>query len=170
MPHWRDHLDSTLLGAYSLYDDKTEGLKEIDGLIIKTAHEMHNLGASGNKKCFVAYTSLDPKKPMKINVTIASAIALAAGSKNPEKWINIPVTFFVDTKVKCKEGLTEALRCRKNNKSVIKDYSNEEQMLRNCKTLEELAACYSSEGFPRLPLQKLKDELKSKLTNELPKD
>lgn len=170
MAHWRDHLDSSLLGAYSLYDDKTEGFKEIDGLIIKTAHEKHNLGASGVKECFVAYTSLDAKKPMKINVTIANAIALAAGSKNPNKWINIPVTFFVDTKVKCKEGLTEALRCRKNNKQVVKDYTNEEQMLRNCKTLDELAACYSSDGFPRLTLQKLKDELKAKLNNELPKD
>lgn len=170
MAHWRDHLDSSLLGAYSLFDDKTEGFKVIDGMILRTAQEEHNLGASGKQKCFVAYTTLDNKKPMKINVTIASAIALAAGSKNPEKWVNIPVTFYVDQNVKSKAGTTEALRCRKNNKAVKVDYSVEEQMLKDCKTLEELAAVYTQEGFPRNQLLSLKDQLKKKLTDELPKD
>ena len=170
MAHWRDHLNSTLLGAYSLYDDATDGFKEIDGYIIKTAREKHNLGATGVKDCFVAYTSLDPKKPMKINVNIANAIAIAAGTKNPDRWLNIPVTFYVDRNVKCKEGITEAIRCRKNNKAAQVDYSNEEAMLRACKTLDELATCYKQPGFPQFPLQKLKDELKTKLANEVSKD
>ena len=170
MAHWRDHLNSSLLGAYSLYDDKNDGFKEIDGMILRTSHEEHNLGASGKQKCFVAYTSLDNKKPMKINVTIANAIALAAGSKNPDKWVNVPVTFFVDQKVKTKDGITEAIRCRKNNKAATVDYSAEEQMLKDCKTLEELASVYTQEGFPRTPLLGLKDQLKKKLTDELPKD
>ena len=170
MAHWRDHLDSSLLGAYSLFDDKTEGFKEIEGMILRTAHEEHNLGASGKQRIFVAYTTLDKKKPMKINVTIAGAIALAAGSKNPDKWVNVPVTFYVDQNVKSKAGTSEALRCRKNNKAATADYSAEEQMLKDCKTLEELAAVYTQDGFPRTPLLGLKDQLKKKLTDELPKD
>ena len=135
-------------------------------MILRTCHEEHNLGASGRKKCFVAYTTLDKKKPMKINVTIANAIALAAGTKNPDKWVNIPVTFFVDTKVKSKDGIVEALRCRKNNKVAQIDYSTEIAMLQNCKTLDELKAVYTQPGFPQAAMAKIKDEMKEKITSD----
>lgn len=164
MAHWRDHLNSTLIGAYSLYDDQTDGFKEIEGKILRTAHERHNLGASGVQDCFVAYTTLDAKKPMKINVTIANAIALAAGTRNPDKWINVPVCFYVDKNVKSKAGTTEAIRCRKSTKTSHIDYSNEESMLRNCKTLEELQKAYTQEGFPRTALEHIKNEMKTKLS------
>ena len=170
MAHWKDHLNSTLIGAYTLFDDKTEGFKEVDGMILHTAHERHSLGASGVNECFVAYTTLDPKKPMRINHKIGAAISLAAGSKNPEKWINVPVTFYVDQNERLGKEKVDALRCRKNNKAATVDYSAEEQMLKDCKTLEELAAVYTQEGFPRTPLLGLKDQLKKKLTDELPKD
>ena len=112
MAHWRDHLDSPLLGAYSLFDDATEKFKQIDGFILRCADEMHILGASGKRKCLVAYTSLSNDKPMKINVTIASKLAAGTGSQNPDKWVNVPVTFFVDEKVNSKDGVVAALRLR----------------------------------------------------------
>lgn len=115
MAHWRDHLDSPLLGAYSLFDDATEKFKTIDGFILRCADEMHILGASGKRKCLVAYTSLSKEKPMKINVTIASKLAAGTGSQNPEKWVNVPVTFYVDERVSSKDGIVAALRVRFRN-------------------------------------------------------
>ena len=161
MAHWRDHLNSSLIGAYTLYDDKTDGFKEVDGFIIRTCHEKHNLGASGFKDCFVAYTSLDDKKPMKINVTIANAISNAAGTRNPDKWVNIPVTFFVDQNVNSKEGKVEAIRCRKNNKVVV-DYSLQIAKLRACTTIEELGKAWIECG--NIAIASVKDEMKAKLT------
>ena len=169
MPHWRDHLDSSLLGAYSLFDDATEKFKQIEGYIVRCTHEDHNLGASGRKKCFVAYTSIHQTKPMKINVTISKAIALAAGSQNPDRWVNVPVTFFVDENVKTKDGPTAAIRV-KGRTVAPPDYSKQEAQLRACETLEDLKAVFTSTGFPQAALVHVKDEMKTKIEskNELP--
>ena len=164
MSHWRDHLNSTLLGAYSLYDGETDKFKQIDGFIVRVCHEQHLLGASGKRDCFVAYTSLDQKKPMKINVTIANAIGLAAKTRNPDKWINVPVTFFVDEKVNTKDGVVEALRLKGRIVQQQVDYTAQITQLRSCKTIAELQTVYTSAGFPQTALVSIKDEMKTKLS------
>ena len=161
MAHWKDHLNSDLLGAYSLFDDATEGFKEVNGIITRTAHEDHVLGASGKQKVFVAHTTLG--KPLRLNNTMCNQIAVIAKTKNPAKWINIPVTFYVDTNVKLGRETVEAIRI-KAQKEVKKDFSNEEKKLRACTTIEELAAVYKSEGFPQRELLAVKEEMKNKLT------
>ena len=170
MAHWRDHLNSTLLGAYSLYDDATDKFKTIDGFIVKCTHEQHLLGASGKRDCFVAYTSLDSKKPMKINVTIANVLAVAAKSQNPDKWVNVPVTFCVDEKVNTKDGIVAALRVKPRIVQSV-DYTSQTAKLRACTTIEELIIAWKEVGC--IALEPIKNEMKEKLTpkeNELPKD
>lgn len=170
MAHWRDHLNSTLLGAYSLYDDATDKFKSVDGFIVKCLHEQHLLGASGRRDCFVAYTSLDSKKPMKINVTIANVLAVAAKSQNPDKWVNVPVTFLVDEKVSTKDGIVAALRVKARFLQAI-DYTIPSSKLRACITIEELVSVWKEVGCTAL--ESVKNEMKLKLTpkeNELPKD
>lgn len=81
-----------------LFDDATEGFKEVDGIIINTCHEEHILGGSGKQNVFVAKTSLG--KPLRLNNTMCTQIAVIAKTKNPAKWVNIPVTFYVDQQVK----------------------------------------------------------------------
>ncbi len=169
MAHWRDHLNSTLLGAYSLYDDTTDRFKSVEGVILRCTHEKHLLGASGTRDCFVAYTSLDARKPMKINVTIAKEIALAAGSKNPDKWVNVPITFYVDENVNSKEGKVEALRCKPRSVAPV-DYSAQITQLENCKTIEELGAVWTSAGFPQNPLFGVKEKMKALLTTKTEDD
>lgn len=161
MPHWRDHLDSSLLGAYSLFDDATEGFKQVDGYILRCTDEIHILGASGKKKCFVAYTTLDAKKPLKINVAIGNEIAIGAGSKNPEKWVNVPVTFYVDERVNSKDGVVAAIRC-KHRIEQKKDFTKNIEALRACTTIEELAAAWKTYGHQDITF--VKDEMKDKLT------
>lgn len=110
MPHWKEHLDSTLLGAYSLFDDATEGWKEINGIVLSCCHEFHTLGGSGMRKCHVGKTNLG--KPIKLNTTISNELEKITGSKNPDKWVNVPVTFYVDTKVKFGKGIVDAIRIK----------------------------------------------------------
>jgi len=169
MPHWRDYLDSPLLGAYSLFDDATEKFKEVDGYIIRSAMEEHVLGRAGKRRYHVVYTSLHKTKPMKVNVIISNNIALAAGSLNPQKWVNVPVTFFVDENVSTREGITAAIRCRPRA-IAPPDYSKQEAQLRACETLEDLQLVYTSAGFPKAALVHVKDEMKNKIEskNELP--
>lgn len=163
MAHWKDHLNSTLLGAYSLFDDATEGFKEVDGIIINTCHEEHILGGSGKQNVFVAKTSLG--KPLRLNNTMCTQIAVIAKTKNPAKWVNIPVTFYVDQQVKLGRETVEAIRV-KARKVIPKDFSKEEKQLRDCKTIEELAAVFQSAGFPQRELLSVKDEMKAKLTSK----
>ena len=167
MAHWRDHLDSSLLGAHSLFDDATEGFKRIDGYILRCTDEEHLLGASGKRKCFVAYTSLDARKPMKINVTIGNEIAIAAKSKNPAKWVNVPVTFFVDEKVKTKDGVVPALRVKARIEQAI-DYTANIAALRACKTMDELIAAWKTYGHQSL--NAVKEEMKLKLSANVQAD
>lgn len=170
MAHWRDHLNSTLLGAYSLYDDATDKFKTVDGFIIKCTHEQHLLGASGKRDCFVAYTSLDSKKPMKINVTIANVLSVAAKNQNPDKWVNVPVTFLVDEKVSTKDGVVAALRIKTRIVQEV-DYTQQTIKLRACETIESLIEVWKEVGC--LALESIKNEMKTKLTpkeNELPKN
>jgi hypothetical protein len=163
MPHWKDHLDSSLLGAYSLYDDATDGWKEVDGLIIKTCHEDHVLGNQGKKNIHVAYTSLG--KPMRLNHKISDAIALIAKCRNPEKWVNVPVTFYVDSNVKLSGVTVDAIRVKPQKKSAqAPNYDAYEAKLRACKSLDELAALWTSPGFPQLQLSTLKDQIKNELS------
>jgi len=161
MPHWKDHLDSKLLGAYSLFDDETEGWKEIDGLILRTAHEDHILGASGKQNIHVAHTNLG--KPIKLNSTISEAIAAITGMKNPAKWVNVPVTFYVDTNVKFGKGKVEAIRVKARKHAPKVDYSAFEAMINECATLEQLGAVWTSTGFPQKELFNLKEAKKNEL-------
>jgi hypothetical protein len=147
MAHWRDHLDSTLMGAYSLYDSQTDRFKSVEGYIVRCTDETHTLGASGKKKVFVAYTSIDAK-PMKINVSIANEIALSAKTHNPEKWVNIPVTFYVNEKVSTKEGIVPALRVRarieQHTKPAEPLQADIVEQVSNCTTLTELGEIWKA--------------------------
>ena len=161
MAHWREHLGSPLLGAYSLYDDQTDDFKEVNGIITKTGHADYVLGESGKQKCFIAYT--DMGKPMKLNVKMASVLADITGSRNPDKWQNIPVTFYVDKNVKSKAGTTEAIRIKAQRK-VQQNFDAEKAKLNECKTLAELQTVYlglsKDAQFATLAI---KDQLKTKL-------
>jgi hypothetical protein len=111
MSHWKDHLNSTLLGAYSLFDDTTEKWKEVDGVITRCCHEKHVLGGSGSTDCHVGHTSLG--KPIKLNHTISKVLESITGYKNPAKWVNVPCTFYVDANVKFGKTTTEAIRIKR---------------------------------------------------------
>lgn len=161
--HWRDHLDSTLLGAYSLFDDATDGFKEVDCVVIRTSREDHNLGASGKKNIHVAHTNFS-KKPMQLKVSISSVIAEIAGTNNPDKWVNVPITLFVK-KEKVKGEIVDALRVKRQKVVQQKDYAPCNAKLRACTSLADLQVVFMA----LLPDEKTacnaaKEEMKVKLT------
>lgn len=112
MPHWRDFTNSTLLGAYSCYSDKEDRFVEINGTILRCEIQEHTLGGSGKTKCLVGVTDIG--KPIKINiVAISSVLQQITGSRNPDKWVNVPVTFYVDENVKFGKHIVEAIRIKR---------------------------------------------------------
>lgn len=108
--HWRNEIDSPLLGAYSL-SDGNEGFVEMNGVITHTGKADFIMGASGKQKVFIGYTNIG--KPIKLNATISKAMTAISGTSNPTKWVNIPVCFYVDKHVKFGKELVEAIRIKK---------------------------------------------------------
>ena len=149
MTHWREHIGSPLLGAYSLYDDATDSFIEKEGLILDVKKAEYVLGASGKKLISIANTTLG--KPLKINVTIAKVLAFITRSGSIEKWVNVPVIFYVDRNVNSKDGVVDAIRVKPAPPAVKVDYSLQEKMLRECKDIDSLTIVYT--GFT--PDQKL---------------
>jgi len=101
---------------------------------------------------------------MKINVTIAGEIALAAKSHNPAKWVNVPVTFYVDENVKTKAGIVAALRVKSRIDKAV-DYSVQISELRACTTLEQLVDAWKRVG--NQAISHVKDEMKLKLSKNV---
>lgn len=159
--HWRSHLDSTLLGAYSLYNDSTDKFDEVDVQIVRLTHENHNLGASGNRKCHVMYVS-GFKKPMQLKSEISSAISEALGTPNTNKWVGCTITLYVK-KVKFGREVVDAIRAKKSN--AAQDYSAALARVNACKTLAELQTVFMSlTPNEKTYCNNAKDELKKKLS------
>jgi hypothetical protein len=101
---------------------------------------------------------------MKLNATISQTIALIAGCKNPEKWVNVPVTFFVDERVKFGSSTVEAIRVKAQKDAPKVDYTDQINKLRACRTLVELQTIYTALDKPaQYALVTIKDEMKGLL-------
>ena len=138
--HWREHTNSPLLGAYSCWSDTADDFTEINAIITHAAVGEFVLGASGKTKCLVCFTDLG--KPVKVNVTIANAIQNIVGTANTSKWVNIPVTFYVDKNVKSKDGIVPAIRVKPQINAPKNDWKEQIEHLKTLKTVQELQDAY----------------------------
>lgn len=152
--HWKTLINIDYIGAYSLEDGKDLNItiESVGKEIVK--------GTGGKKEeCTVA--KLVGQKPFIINRTNAKTIQKILGSPFIEDWAGKTITVFATTTSVAGE-VVECLRVRPQLPTTI-DYTQYEARLKACTTLAELQEVFLSDGFPRIALTQLKDELKTKL-------
>ena len=158
--HWKKEFNYDYMGSYSLPDGKDVVLT------IKETRKEKVTGSAGKKEdCFVCYF-VESDKPMILNRTNCKTIEKVYRSPFIEDWPGLRVQIGIDTVSAFGESV-EALRVRNVTPAPVKpvDYSEQEQLLRNCLTLEELQTAFLS----FTPQQKtatvnLKDQLKATLS------
>lgn len=158
--HWKKQFNYEYMGSYSLPDGKDVILT------IKETRKEKVTGTAGKKEdCFVCYFE-ESDKPMILNRTNCKTIERIYKSPFIEDWAGLRVQIGIDTVSAFGESV-EALRVRnvKPSPAVKVDYSEQEKLLRDCLTLDELKAAYLSiSKDAQAALNHLKDELKTKLS------
>lgn len=150
--HWRTLVNPDYIGAYMLEPGK-------DMIITFESVKREIVTGSGGKKeeCTVAH--LRGQKPFIINRTNGKMITKVLGSPYIEDWAGKSVTVYATTTSVAGETV-ECLRVRPTLPKI--DYSAQEDKLKACKTLEELAAAWKAVGVPAL--ENLKNQLKDELS------
>ena len=146
MTHWRKNLDPNWIGTYVL----PEG-QQIEALVTKVHFEKGLKVAGKTKDGYVADFAANAffNKPMLLNPTNLKRLTLLTGNPNFESWVNVPV-FLTQEMSKMPDGTQDyALRIGFAKPQPAKkiDYSTQEEMLRECKTLADLQTIYT--GFTK---------------------
>jgi len=153
--HWKQNFDYKFTGAYELQPNEEKIVT-----IQKTCKEEVNSTDGTKKMCLVAYFT-DSPKPMVLNKTNCKTIEKMY-SPFVENWVGKKITVF-SAKVKAFGETVDALRIRPTApKAHVPDQY--EAKLRACKSLDELAALWTSPGFPQLQLSTIKDQIKNELS------
>ena len=112
--HWKKVFNKEYLGSHDL-DDGKDLVAVIDRVEIREVK-----GGDGKEsKCNVAVFK-GKVKPMILNVTNCKAVKKLCGSNYIEDWKEIPVTIYVDDKVKAFGEITEGLRIREKSPNIEK--------------------------------------------------
>lgn len=149
------------MGAYSM-DDGNGSYFEIPAVITSIKQEEVADPTGTKKKCLIGYT--DQPKPFILNATAQKVMTQAAKSRYIEDWTGVAITFYVALNVRTPQGPVDALRIKARTVKAV-DYSLQEKMLRECKTLTDLQTIYT--GFTQDQKNgtiKIKDECKVALT------
>lgn len=151
------------MGAYSM-DNGNDAYFEIPAVItaIKVEQVVDPTGKS--KPCMIGYTN--QSKPFIINAGSQKVLQQITKSRYVEDWTGAKIIFYVAIDQRNPSGgLIDALRIKPAPAEIV-DYSIQEQMLKECKTIDDLAVIYKSlTKDQQIGTLKLKDELKIKLSN-----
>lgn len=150
------------MGAYSL-DNGDNTYCEI-AAVTRSFKQEEVADPSGKKKlCLIGYT--DQPKPFILNATAQKVMQQITKSRYLEDWVNVPIIFYVALNVRTPQGPVDALRIKPGVAQATASYSDQERMLRECKTLDDLRTIYSSfTPAQQAGTVKVKDECKAKLT------
>lgn len=106
MTHWKKPFKSDYLASCDI-----EGA-DLNLTIVNVTQEMCKL-STGDQLCNLAHFKEPNFKPMILNVTNSKVVMkFARNSPNIEDWKNIPVSIFVDQKVRLGRDIVEGLRIR----------------------------------------------------------
>ena len=157
--HWKKQFNYDYMGSYSLPDGKDVVMT------IKETRKEKVTGTAGKKEdCFVCYFH-ESDKPMILNRTNCKTIEKVYRSPFIEDWPGLRVQIGIDTVSAFGESV-EALRIRNVKPAPAKpiDYTKQEQLLKNCLTLDELRAAFTSlTPSEQSAMVTLKDQLKTTL-------
>lgn len=143
--HWKKVFDSAYLGSSDLEDGKD--LKAV----IKSVTIQKVKGPDGKEKeCNVATFTDSKLKPMILNVTNSKVIKKFVTSVFIEDWNNIPVQIYVQDGIKAFGEVTEGLRIRSVQPSMVKPTLNRSmpawtkavEHLKSGKSIEDIKAKY----------------------------
>lgn len=149
------------MGAYSM-DDGNGSYFEIPAVLKEIKQEEVADPTGTKKKCLIGYT--DQPKPFILNATAQKVMTQAAKSRYVEDWAGVAITFYVALNVRTPQGPVDALRIKARTVQKV-DYSLQEKMLRECKTLPDLQMVYLSlTKDQQTGTWKVKEECKVKLT------
>jgi hypothetical protein len=150
------------MGAYSM-DDGNGGYFEIPAVIKEIKQEEVADPTGTKKKCLIGYT--DQPKPFILNATAQKVMTQAAKSRYVEDWAGVAITFYVALNVRTPQGPVDALRIKARTVASKVDYSTQEKMLRECKTLADLQTIYTGmTKDQQTGTWKVKEECKVNLT------
>jgi len=155
--HWKKLVNPDYIGAYCIDTDTTVRIISVGQEEVK--------GENGKKEiCTVA--RLEGMKPFIINRTNAKTITKVYNTPYIEDWAGKLITIFPTT-TKVAGEVVECLRIRPTMPQPPKpvDYSQQEKMLRECKTLADLQTIFT--GFnaeQKNATVSVKDEMKANLT------
>jgi len=90
-------------------------------------------------------------------------------SRNLTNWVGLKISLKVDPNIKMMGQIVGGIVIDTTFKAPaqVVDYSAQEKQLRDCKTLAELQAVYTTAGFPQTALVSVKDEMKTKLNTDV---
>lgn len=157
MEHWKNSFDYKYTGAYELQPNEEKVVT-----IKKVCKEEVNSTDGKKSMCLVAYFE-ESSKPMVLNKTNCKTIEKLY-SPFTDDWLGKKITVFAQ-KVKAFGDTVDALRIRPT-KPIEKavDYSAQIKLINDCKTLEELKTVWTSEGFPTVALETIKNKKKDELS------
>lgn len=142
-------------------------------LTIKEAYYDKNVDVSGTKKdgYFISFVEKNVKD-MLVNSTnrmkIAEGLRLntkcsAVESRNIGNWEGLVIELTVDENVKMMGQIVSGIRVKKVVNAEPVDYSEQEKLINNAKTIEELVDVWNLPNFPRTALEHLKNRKKDEL-------
>lgn len=157
MEHWKQSFDYKYTGAYELQPNEEKVVT-----IKKVCKEEVNSTDGKKSMCLVAYFE-ESSKPMVLNKTNCKTIEKLY-SPFTEDWLGKKITVFAQ-KVKAFGDTVDALRIRPTKPVEKKiDYSVQIKQINDCKTLEELKTVWTSQNFPTIALENIKNKKKYELS------
>jgi len=160
--NYKQLVNPPYMGAYSM-DTGDNSYFEIPAVIKQIKTEMVPDPTGKVKQCLIGIT--DQPKPFIINSTNQKVLQQISKSRYTEDWVGCHIIFYVALNVRTPQGPTDALRIKPGVAPVTVDYSTQERMLRECKSLDDLKVIYASlTPSQQAGTVKVKDEMKLKLT------
>ena len=163
MPHFKEFIDPNYLCNVDFLNNNGQYDRKIVTITKVTKEEIHN-GKGGAE--LVPTVHLAETKPFVLSKKNLKTILRLTKQIDTDNWIGCRIELFIAENIKAFGNVFDVIRVadKKIAPVIAVDYSAQEAILRNCLTLEELRAAYTSlTPAQQLATVNLKDELKKTL-------
>jgi len=164
MPHFREFIDPNFLCNLDFLDDNGTYQRKTVTITGVTKEEIHN-GKGGSE--LVATVHLAETKPFVLSKKNLKTLVRITRKINTDAWKGVRIELFIAENQKAFGNIFDVIRVTEKLPAPAKtiDYSQQEKMLRECKTITDLQTIYT--GFSvdqKNGTVSVKEEMKAKLT------
>lgn len=163
MPHFREFIDPNFLCNLDFLNDQGQYFKRIVTIKNVTKEEVHN-GKGGTE--IVATVHTEETKPFVLSKINMKVIIMLSKKVNTDGWKGERIELYIKEGLKAFGSIYDVIRVSTSKPAPLqpKDYSKQEQQLRNCENQEQLKTAYLSLSKEEQgALYNLKEELKKTL-------